>query len=97
MIISAILWILGGALFALGYRLIHKRLAKPGALTSGSKNIGKKDRIARVIIGVVLLVLAYNANLDPGALFFAGFAFFEAAFSWCGLYALMGRNTCPIE
>lgn len=97
MIISAVLWILGGALFAFAYRIIHKKIAKPGTLTLGAKNIGKKDRIARVIIGVVLLVLAYNANMDPGALFFAGFAFFEAAFSWCGLYALMERNTCPLE
>ncbi len=97
MFISSLAWVLGGALFAFVYRIVHKKIAKPGALTLGAKNIGKKDRIARVIIGLVLLVLAYNANMDPGALFFAGFAFFEAAFSWCGLYALMGRNTCPVE
>lgn len=36
-------------------------------------------------------------DTPPKTIFFSGFAFFEAIFSWCGFYATIGKNTCPVE
>ena len=59
-------------------------------------NIGTKDRIARLIIGVVLILLAliYKSTfMALGGLF----SIYEAFSSWCVFYQLLGRNTCPIK
>jgi hypothetical protein len=66
-----------------------------------TKNIGTPDRILRAVIGVILLVVALvvvhvlwlKIILIIGALF----SFYQALTSWCALYQLMGKNTCPIE
>jgi hypothetical protein len=62
-----------------------------------SKNIGQSDRLIRAMIGSVLFILAVTTSWSPILLFFSGFAFFEAIFSWCGLYAALGRDTCPLS
>lgn len=62
-----------------------------------SKNINKRDRIIRLVIGLGLLALAYKMNWNPLVIFLAAFCIFEATFSWCGYYALIGKNTCPVE
>lgn len=64
---------------------------------SGSKNIGKADRLLRLAIGVGLLLWAITTTWNPLLIFFSGFALFEAIFSWCGFYAVLGRNTCEVE
>src|SRR3990167_211306 len=59
-------------------------------------NIGRKDRIVRFVIGVVLISLAliYKSTfMALGGLF----SIYEAFSSWCVFYQLLGRNTCPIE
>ena len=59
-------------------------------------NIGTKDRIARLIIGVVLISLALiykSAFMALGGLF----SIYEAVSSWCVFYQLLGRNTCKVE
>ena len=59
-------------------------------------NIGTKDRIARLIIGVVLISLALiykSAFMALGGLF----SIYEAASSWCVFYQILGRNTCKVE
>jgi uncharacterized membrane protein len=61
------------------------------------KNIGKKDRMMRVVIGTILFLIAITTTWSLWLLFFSGFAFFEAIFSWCGFYAALGKNTCPIN
>lgn len=78
------------------YRFILKRLAK-GTVRGVSKNIGKNDRLLRLAIGVGLLLWAITTTWSPIIIFFSGFAIFEAAFSWCGLYAAIGKNTCPVN
>jgi len=78
------------------YRAILKKFAKSSP-RGVAKNIGKKDRLIRVIIGVVLLLWAITTTWSPILIFFSGFALFEAIFSWCGFYAAMGKNTCPVE
>jgi len=83
-------------IFGFVYRAILKKYARNthhGAI----KNINKYGRTIRLVIGLALLVIAITTTWSPWLLFFSGFAFFEAIFSWCGLYAALGKNTCPTE
>lgn len=76
------------------YRALLKRFAH-GKARRLNHNIGAGDRILRVVLGLLLLAAGvYFWN--PVVLFFAGFCFFEAIFSWCGLYAALGKNSCPL-
>lgn len=95
--IELIAVVLIGFLFGYVYRLIHKKLSKPSSgAKEGQKNIGKADRLWRATLGIMSLVLGiYSWSII--LFFFAGFCFFEAIFSWCGLYAIMQKNTCPIS
>jgi len=77
-------------------RMILKRMAK-NSPRGVSKNIGTPDRLLRFGIGIALLLLAIATTWNPILIFFSGFALFQALFSWCGLYAALGRNTCPVE
>ncbi|MSS74849.1 DUF2892 domain-containing protein [Candidatus Pacearchaeota archaeon] len=74
------------------YRTILKKFAQ-NSPRGFAKNIGKPDRLLRLAIGVALLLWAITTTWSPILLFFSGFAFFEAIFSWCGFYAAMGKNT----
>jgi hypothetical protein len=77
------------------YRALLKRFAK-NSPRGVSKNISKPDRLIRAAIGAALLLLAITTTWSPILIFFSGFAFFEAIFSWCGFYAALGKNTCPV-
>ena len=77
------------------YRVILKKFAKSQNRIV-TKNIGKLDRLIRLAIGIGLLVWAITTSWNPWLLFFSGFALFEALFSWCGFYAAIGKNTCPV-
>lgn len=77
------------------YRLILKRVAK-SKVRKRHKNIGRQDRLLRAVLGVALLVWAISTTWNPLLLFLSGFTFFEAIFSWCGFYAAIGKNTCPL-
>jgi hypothetical protein len=83
-------------IFGFIYRALFKKFARNTTRGIG-KNIGKKDRIVRAVIGVVLLLVAITTTWSPWLLFFSGFAFFGAIFSWCGFYAVIGKNSCPIN
>ncbi len=71
-----------------------KRDVVSGAPIKPSRNIGFKDRLARAVIGLALLLWAITTNWSPILIFFSGFAFFEAIFSWCAFYSAIGKNTC---
>jgi hypothetical protein len=75
------------------YRAILKKFAK-GPTRGATQNIGKPDRLLRAVIGIALLLWAITTTWSPILIFFSGFAFFEAIFSWCGFYAALGKNTC---
>lgn len=83
------------AIFGLIYRALLKKFAArtPYGL---SKNIGKPDRLFRAGLGLALFLLAVFTSWSPLLLFASGFCFFEAIFSWCGFYAALGKNTCPL-
>lgn len=60
------------------------------------KNIGTADRLVRLAIAVVLFIYAWWA-WSWLALLFGLFTLYEAIASWCVLYQLIGKNTCPIN
>lgn len=90
-----VMYVLAG-ITGLAYRAVLKRIAK-NSPRGVAKNIGKSDRLLRAAIGVALLLWAITTTWSPVLIFFSGFTFFEAIFSWCGLYAALGKNACPIE
>jgi len=83
-------------IFGFVYRVVLKKIAR-NTIRGVSKNIGTYDRLLRIGIGGALFLLAITTTWNPWLLFFSGFAFFEAIFSWCGLYAVLGKSTCPIN
>ncbi len=60
------------------------------------QNVGKIDRVIRLVLGVDLLGLAfYWGCWFTGVL---GLAFLvSAAIGWCGLYKVFGISTCKIK
>jgi len=90
-----IMYLLAG-IVGLLYRAILKRFAKK-SVRGATNNIGKADRLLRLAIGAGLLLWAITTSWSPILLFFSGFALFEALFSWCGFYAAIGKNTCPVK
>jgi len=90
-----VMYLLAG-IVGLIYRTVLKKFAK-NSPRGATHNIGKADRLLRLAIGVGLLLWAITTTWSPILIFFSGFAFFEAIFSWCGFYAAMGKNTCPSE
>jgi hypothetical protein len=75
-------------------RWLLKTFAK-GSAHGVKKNIGRYDRLFRLALGLGLLLWAVTTTWNPWLLFFSGFTLFQALFSWCGLYAILGKNTCP--
>lgn len=82
-------------LFGLLYRFLLKLLVQKG-VRAVTKNIGSSDRWLRAALGLGLFVGALFTSWSPVLFFFAGFCLFESLFSWCGLYAALGKNTCPV-
>lgn len=61
-----------------------------------NKNVGGVDKIARIVIGFVLIVLAATSAI--GAWGWIGVVpLATGIFSRCGLYSLLGINTCPMK
>jgi Protein of unknown function (DUF2892) len=59
-------------------------------------NVGSIDRIARVLIGVLLLALTAMGTI--GAWGWIGVVpIATAAFGFCPLYTLLGFNTCQAK
>ena len=83
-------------IFGFIYRALLRRFTK-NSIRRQVKNIGNKDKLVRIGFGIILLLIAISTSWSPTLLFVSGFCFFEALFSWCGLYAALGQSTCPIE
>ncbi|MDQ5901533.1 MAG: Elongation factor Ts [Patescibacteria group bacterium] len=58
-----------------------------------NKNIGKTDRVIRALLSFVLIWQGIETS-NIVILIIAGILLFTAVFSWCGLYTLLGINTC---
>jgi hypothetical protein len=64
-----------------------------------TKNIGEIDRVIRIIAGLALGFAAYKAA-GPAVYILGAAAVIALAtglVGWCGLYTLLGVNTCKID
>lgn len=63
-----------------------------------TKNVGKIDRIARIVLGVILAYLDYSGTVTGGFSWLlsvvAVILILTAVLSFCPLYTLLGMNTC---
>lgn len=60
------------------------------------KNVGNVDRIARLLLGVAVLSLAFTGPQTAWG--YLGFIpLLTGAFGTCPLYSLLGFNSCPIK
>lgn len=59
-------------------------------------NIGMPDRIARFLIGVLVLAGAITQK-STGLALIGLFTLYEAVAGWCILYQLLGINTCSLN
>jgi hypothetical protein len=64
-------------------------------------NVGTVDKVVRIVIGLVLIVVAYlyTAGIAMYVLYILGIIALVTAFTgFCGLYTLMGWNTtCEVK
>jgi hypothetical protein len=60
------------------------------------KNIDTAGRVLRLVVGLALLVYAY-LYMSWIALILGLFTLFESAMSWCIMYQLLGKSSCPIK
>jgi hypothetical protein len=69
--------------------------------TGMKKNIGQKDKAVRSIVAAVFIILSLlgvvSGVLEIVLLVIAGVLILISAFSFCGLYTVLGVNTCPIK
>ncbi len=60
------------------------------------QNVGGIDRILRIVVGLVLIALAATGTV--GAWGWIGVVpLATGLFRFCGLYTLLGINTCPMQ
>ena len=61
-----------------------------------TKNIGPIGRIVRFLLAVLLLGYAYEQK-SWILLLSSLFVFFESLMSWCVIYQIFGKGSCPIN
>jgi len=59
------------------------------------KNVGGFDKIARIVAGVVLIVLAVMGIGAPWT-WIGVVPLVTGLMGWCPLYAVLGLRTCPL-
>lgn len=64
-----------------------------------TRNVGNIDRVIRIAAGLALFFAAYTTGGTAAVvLAIAGvIALATGLVGWCGLYALLGINTCRID
>jgi hypothetical protein len=64
-----------------------------------TKNVGNVDRVIRLVAGLALAFGAYRASGPAVYVLYAasGIAVLTGLVGWCGLYTLLGVNTCRID
>jgi hypothetical protein len=60
------------------------------------KNVGSIDRIARILLGLILIGLAATGQIGSWG-YIGVIALATGLFSFCGLYTLLGINTCSVK
>jgi phosphatidylglycerophosphate synthase len=59
------------------------------------KNVGSIDRVARIVVGLILLALVFVGPQTPWG-WVGLIPLATGLISWCPLYAVLGFNTCPV-
>jgi predicted RND superfamily exporter protein len=65
-----------------------------------NKNIGTADRTVRLVLAIIIFALFFVFEswiVRIIVLLVGAFVSYEAIAGWCALYALIGKNTCPIK
>lgn len=64
-----------------------------------TRNVGSLDRVIRIIAGGALAVFASGSSgLAAGIMWAAAaVALFTGLVGWCGLYTVLGINTCRVD
>ena len=64
-----------------------------------SQNMGTFDRVARIILGLVLVGLYFVYPTAPyrWAFLLGIVPLATGLLGWCGLYAMLGISTCPMR
>lgn len=63
-------------------------------------NEGKTDRAVRIVIGILSLIAAYyflEGTFQKIAYFVGVAGLVTGAVGFCGLYTILGINTCPMK
>lgn len=61
-----------------------------------SKNVGGWERLARIVVGLVLIVLSLTGTI--GVWGWIGVVLLATGlYGWCPIYRLLGRNTCTTK
>jgi len=61
------------------------------------KNVGGTDRVARILAGIALIVLAATEQVGLWGWIAGAVVLATGVFSFCGLYTVLGLNTCPMR
>lgn len=61
------------------------------------KNVGGIDRIARIAVGILLIVLAIVETFHWLAGIAGAIVLATGIFRFCSFYIPLGINTCPLE
>ncbi len=59
-------------------------------------NVGGIDRILRIVVGLVLIVLTVMGVLPVWG-WIGVVPLATGAIGWCALYPILGINTCPMK
>ena len=59
-------------------------------------NVGGIDRIARIVVGLILVALAALGNIGTWGWIVGGIVLATGLFRFCGLYTVLGMNTCAL-
>lgn len=58
-----------------------------------TRNLGQFDRLARILLGAALMILAFMGSIGPWG--YLGVIFVGTAFvSFCPVYKVLGLKTC---
>jgi hypothetical protein len=60
-------------------------------------NVGGIDRILRIVAGLILIALAALGTVGLWGYVVGGIVLATGVFRFCGAYALLGMNTCPLQ
>jgi hypothetical protein len=66
---------------------------KSSCCFSQCRNVGTIDRVARAVFGLVLISLVFVGPQTPWG-WLGVLPLISAAVGWCGMYRVMGINTC---